>query len=157
MNTVRTRASPLVEVINGEIVAVVEIAAPPERVFGALTTAEIVNWWVNPGVFDTREWSGDVRVGGRWRAGGIVRGAPYALEGEFLEVDPPRKLVHTWHRVGAQEAPSTVRYELELIPAGTRLTLHHVGIHSPEASKGTTAGWETSLRSLTEKLAAGGR
>jgi len=25
---------------------------------------EITEWWVRPGVFDTREWSGDVRAGG---------------------------------------------------------------------------------------------
>ena len=37
-----------------QIVASVEIAAPPARVFNALCSAEIVNWWVNPGVFDTQ-------------------------------------------------------------------------------------------------------
>ncbi len=73
------------------------LASPaPERVFQALASKEIVDWWVRPGIFDTRERSGDVRVGGRWRASGLSMGKPYALGGEFLEVDPPRKLIRTW-------------------------------------------------------------
>jgi uncharacterized protein YndB with AHSA1/START domain len=78
----------------------VEVPATPERVFQALASKEIIQWWVRPGVFDTREWTGDVRVGGRWRASGIASGNPYALEGAFIEVDPPRKLAHTWIPVG---------------------------------------------------------
>src|SRR5215470_11426243 len=89
-------ARAVADLSNGSILASVEIAAPPERVFHALSSKEIVDWWVRPGVFDTREWTGDVRVGGRWQATGVARGAPYTLEGEFLEVDPPRKLVQTW-------------------------------------------------------------
>src|SRR5262247_4825402 len=101
-------ARAVADLTEGRILASVEIAAPPERVFRALSSKEIVDWWVRPGVFDTREWSGDVRVGGRWRASGMARGEPYVLEGEFLEVDPPRKLVHTWQRPGASGAPSVV-------------------------------------------------
>src|SRR5262245_24888501 len=99
MSEIKTHARAVADVVDGLIVASVEIARPPERVFQALSTPEITEWWVNPGVFDTREWSGDVRVGGRWSASGIARGAPYTLEGEFLEVDPPRKLVQTWSRL----------------------------------------------------------
>jgi uncharacterized protein YndB with AHSA1/START domain len=157
MTMAGAQAEVLAEVIDGEIVATVEIAAAPERVFRALSTAEIVNWWVNPGVFDTRAWSGDLQVGGRWRATGMARGAPYVLEGEFLEIDPPRKLVHTWHLAGAQEASSTVTYTLERIAIGTRLTVHHAGIYSSEVNKGTTAGWDASLRKLAKELAGAGR
>ena len=98
---------------GGYVLATVEIAASPERVFHALASKEIVDWWVRPGVFDTREWTGDVRVGGRWQATGVARGQPYILEGEFLEVDPPRKLVHTWHLLGVPGEPTTVTYLLE--------------------------------------------
>src|SRR5215831_13290355 len=131
MSTIESsRARAVADLTEGLILASVEIAVPPERVFRALTSTEIVDWWVRPGVFDTREWSGDVRVGGRWRASGIGRGRPYALEGEFLEVDPPRKLVHTWHPVGSPDAPSTVTYIVEPAGQGTRLTLRHTGMSS---------------------------
>ena len=71
MSDIKTHARAVADVIDGLIVASVEIARAPDRVFQALTTPEIIDWWVNPGVFDTREWTGDVRVGGRWKASGI--------------------------------------------------------------------------------------
>ena len=99
-----SRARAVADVTDGLILATVDIAATPERVFKALASKEICEWWVRPGVFDTREWTGDVRKGGRWRATGIGHGRPYAIEGEFLEVDPPNKLVHTWQPVGRPRA-----------------------------------------------------
>ena len=51
----------------GSILATVEVAASAERVFRALASREIVDWWVRHGVFDTTQWQGDVRIGGHWR------------------------------------------------------------------------------------------
>jgi uncharacterized protein YndB with AHSA1/START domain len=152
MSEIRTHARAVADIVDGLVVASVEVAAPPERTFQALASREIVDWWVNPGVFDTREWTGEVRVGGRWRASGVARGDAYALEGEFLEVDPPRKLVHTWHAVGAPGAPSTVTYLLEPIAGGTRVTVRHSGIVSPEQANNTSLGWLTSFDRLAEML-----
>jgi uncharacterized protein YndB with AHSA1/START domain len=145
-------ARAVADLSNGSILATVEIAASPERVFQALASREIIDWWVRPGVFDTREWTADVRVGGRWRASGIGRGRPYSLEGEFVEIDPPRKLVHTWHPVGSPDPPSVVSYVLEPAGSGTRLTLRHTGMTSRDASAANAMGWETSLARLAEKL-----
>lgn len=149
-----SRARGVADLAEGIILAGVEITAPPERVFQALASKQICTWWVRPGVFDTREWTGDVRAGGRWRASGVGKGNSYALEGEFLEVDPPRKLVHTWHGVGAPGAPSTVTYLLERLDGGTRVTLRHAGLVAPEVCKNTCIGWETSFERLGEILAA---
>jgi uncharacterized protein YndB with AHSA1/START domain len=155
MSTIKTGpARAVADLSDGSILASVEIAAPPERVFRALSSKEIVDWWVRPGVFDTREWSGDVRVGGRWRASGVAYGQPYALEGEFLEVDPPRKLVHTWQRADVPGATTTVTYLLERLDGGTRITLRHVGFVPPQAGSNVGAGWETSFTRLAELLAA---
>jgi uncharacterized protein YndB with AHSA1/START domain len=137
---------------RGEITGSVEIAATPERVFKALASKEIIDWWVRPGVFDTREWTGDVRVGGKWRSSGIARGQPYAIEGEFIEVDPPRKLVHTWHLVGAPGAPTTVSFVLDPVDGGTRITLRHSGFVPPDTGANTGTGWETSFERLAEIL-----
>jgi uncharacterized protein YndB with AHSA1/START domain len=41
------------DLAEGYILASVEIAARPERVFRALASDEIVDWWVRPGVFHT--------------------------------------------------------------------------------------------------------
>jgi uncharacterized protein YndB with AHSA1/START domain len=152
MSEIKTRARAVADLIDGRIVASVELATTPERVFQALASREIVDWWVNPGVFDTREWSGDVRVGGQWRASGIARGQPYTLEGKFLEVDAPRKLVQTWHLAGAPGTPSTVTYLLEPIDGGTRLTVHHQDIVAPDQRSNVGAGWRSSFERLAEIL-----
>ncbi len=56
MTTIKqSRARAVADLAEGEILASVEIAAPPERVFRALASKEIVDWWVRPGVFNTTE------------------------------------------------------------------------------------------------------
>jgi uncharacterized protein YndB with AHSA1/START domain len=147
MSEIKTRARAVADLIDGCVVASVELATTPERVFLALASPEIIDWWVNPGVFDTREWIADVRVGGAWRASGIARGQPYALE-----VDPPRKLVQTWHMAGAPGTPSTVTYLLEPITGGTRLSVRHSGITAPDQRSKVGAGWRTSFDRLSEIL-----
>lgn len=156
------RARAVADLPGGLVLATVVLAAAPERVFRALASAEITRWWVRPGVFDTREWQGELRAGGRWYAAGEARasgatgerlgGHRYVIEGEFLEVDAPRKLVHTWHRLEAAGAPTTVTYLLEAEGAGTRLTLRHGTFTARATCQGTALGWETSLERLAAYL-----
>src|SRR5437870_1959122 len=154
MTEIRSGAArALADLVEGEILATVEIAAPPERVFRALASKEIVDWWVRPGVFDTREWTGDVRAGGRWRASGMTRGEPYVQEGAFLEVESPQWLVHTWEGAGKPKAASTVTYLVEPIDGRTRVTLRHLGFASRDMCSAFAIGWETSLERLAEILA----
>ena len=154
MSTINiTAARAVADPAEGQLLACVEIEADPERVFRALTSEEITAWWVRPGVFDTREWSGNVRVGGRWRAAGVSRGQPYVQEGEFLEIEPPQKLIHTWDGAGKPDTPSTVTYLLERFEKGTRLTIRQTGFVSRDVSNSFAIGWETSLNRLAEILA----
>ena len=149
----RGAARAVADLSEGAILASVEIAASAERVFETLASPEIAKWWVKPGVFDTREWIGEARVGGRWRATGMmVDGQRWALEGEFLEVDPPHRLVHTWVTPESLGAPSVVTYLLERIEGGTRLTLRHTGVSQPDACMGACMGWESCLTHLALQL-----
>jgi len=85
-STVRnSQARAVADLAAGEILASVEVAAAPERVFDALASNEIANWWQGEGLvaFRTTEWTGDVRVGGRWRASGVVdEGKPWQEDGQ---------------------------------------------------------------------------
>jgi uncharacterized protein YndB with AHSA1/START domain len=152
-STTNGKARAVADTVQGRLVASVELAAPPEQVFRALASKEVIAWWVRAGVFDTREWAGELCVGGRWRASGVARGQHYAIEGEFLKIDPPRQLVHTWHLVGTPNASTTVTYDLEPLDRGTRLTLRHTGFTSAETCTNTAIGWETSFEQLAESLA----
>ena len=74
-------------------------------------------------------------------------------ESEFLEVESPRWLVHTWERAGKPGVASTVTYLLEPTDGGTRVTLWHRGFASRDMCSAFAIGWETSLERLAEILA----
>src|SRR6267142_3818 len=77
----------------------VQIAAPPERVFQAITDpTHLLRWWGQQGMYHGTKWCIDLSPGGQWRCEGVrdTDGSTYHVRGEYLEVDPPRLLVHTW-------------------------------------------------------------
>jgi uncharacterized protein YndB with AHSA1/START domain len=96
------------------VIAEIFIAAPPARVFQAISDPEqLPKWWGQDGLYHVTKSTADVRPGGKWRSEGVgADGKTFYVEGEYLEVDPPRKLVHTW--VGSYDPTRTVVYwELE--------------------------------------------
>lgn len=127
----------------------VRIQARPETVF---------EFFVDPQKM--RRWKGteaelDPRPGGRYRVSGIAGGA--TVVGEFVEIDPPRRLVFTWGWEGDEEVPpgsSTV--EVTLTPDGDATVLHLVHRDLP-AGQGPShmEGWEHFVARLVE--AAAGR
>jgi uncharacterized protein YndB with AHSA1/START domain len=147
------KARAAADLSSGLILASVEIAASPRRVFDALTSADVIEWWVRPGVFDTRTWDGDVKPGGRWRTSGVGPRGPYVLAGTYTVVKSPERLTHTWEDPEHPNVVSTVDYCLERTEAGTRITLRHEGVHPELVCANTCTGWETSFARLNEMLA----
>lgn len=136
-------ARAVADVTKGMLLASVEIAAPPERVFKALASEDLTKWWGSADTYRTTKWTGDVRVGGAWKTEGIGSdGKPFAVTGEFLEVDPPNKLVQTWKYPWGDSNVTTLTYRLERIEGGTRLVLRHEGFTSEADCNGHTIGWE---------------
>lgn len=109
------------------VLAEIFIAAPPARVFQAISDPnQLPKWWGQDGLYRVTKSTMDLRPGGKWRSDGVgTDGTSFYVEGEYLEVDPPRLLVHTW--VGSfHPVKTTVRWELEphtvhgLHPSGPR-------------------------------------
>jgi uncharacterized protein YndB with AHSA1/START domain len=100
---------------NDAVLAEVFIAAPPERVFQAITDpTQMPLWWGRQGLYRITEWKADVRPGGKWQSDGVgTDGTSFRVEGEYLEVDRPRLLVHTWITSYAATMKTVVRWELE--------------------------------------------
>jgi uncharacterized protein YndB with AHSA1/START domain len=140
-------ARAVADITAGSILASVEIAVPPERVFQALTTEEVTKWWGSEELYRTTRWSSELKVGGRWRSEGRgADGHAFAVEGEYLEIDAPRKLVQTWKPDWDQGQVTTITYRLEAIENGTRLTLRHDGFGERSAScDNHSRGWERVL------------
>jgi uncharacterized protein YndB with AHSA1/START domain len=98
------------------VVAEIEIAAPPQRVFAALTDPAQNQEWGRSEAFQITLWEMDPRVGGAWRFVSLESGKnrEYVHHGEVLEFDPPRVLAYTWFATW-HEPPSqrtVVRWEL---------------------------------------------
>lgn len=143
------------------VVGEVFIAAPPARVFAAITDAsQIPRWWGQNGLYRITEWKADVRPGGKWSSVGVsADGSSFTVGGEYLEVDPPRLVTHTWIASWCGDLETVVRWELEpadvhgLHPSGPRragtgtlLKIRHTGFAGvPESAKNHAQGWTRVL------------
>jgi len=120
------------------------IKATPERIWRALTDPQELEGYGYGGRYDV-----DVRAGGEYRVGAtdqmLQAGAPELMvDGEYLEVEEPRRLVQTWHALFDEqmtaEPPTRMTYELEPGKGGvTTLTLTHQVDGAPLAA-GITSG-----------------
>ena len=141
-------ASTIVTPDQHAVVSEIEIAAPPERVFQALTRSDqLMRWWTNE-VCQAELWELDGRPGGRWHARMksetlVINGTSvFEANGEILEFDPPRLLVYTWITNWSPPAtpPSVVRWELAPAGKGTKVKMTHSGL-TPELAKDYSGGW----------------
>ena len=92
----------------------------------------------------------DLRPGGRYRLSmedpsGVVR----SVGGEYVEVDPPRRLVYTWaseSHDAETDAATLVTVEFrELSPDETAVILTHTGFADGERRDLHREGWELCL------------
>jgi uncharacterized protein YndB with AHSA1/START domain len=132
------------------IVSEIQIAAPPERVFKALTDASELKRWFSSPECPAKFWEMDARVGGRYgyktEAGSIVVNnvREFECHGEIEECDPPRLLVYTWIANWHDDKSSrtVVRWELTPKSGGTHVKVTHSGLaHLPIARKDYSGGW----------------
>jgi uncharacterized protein YndB with AHSA1/START domain len=127
-------ARAVADLDEGLILGSVTIAAPPERVFRALTSDEIVKWWGSDRTYRVTGWTSDLRVGG-----------------EYLEIDPPRKLIQTWVYDWGDRHVTKLTYRLQPTSEGTKVTTRHEGFKDqPESCSSHADGWERVLDWLAQ-------
>jgi uncharacterized protein YndB with AHSA1/START domain len=140
------------------ILAEIFIAAPPERVFQAVSDPQqLSRWWGENSLYRITDRSADLRPGGKWWCAGMgVDGTKFSVEGEYLEVDPPRRLVHTWVASYMANVKTVVHWDLVpqavhgLHPSGpkkagtgTLVKLRHVGFAgNPQQAIDHGQGWK---------------
>lgn len=146
---------------NDAVVAEIFIAAPRERVFQAISDpAQTSQWWGQKGMYRVTGGHADVRPGGKWISKGRGDdGTEFHVSGEYLEVDPPRLLVHTWTSSYDSSLNTVVRWELEprsihglqqggpnKMGMGTLVKLHHSGFAgNVKSATGHSDGWKRVL------------
>jgi uncharacterized protein YndB with AHSA1/START domain len=137
----------------------IDIAAPPSRVFEALTTSDQLMRWFTDASCPVKFWQMDARLGGRYsyateKGNFVVNGvSEFHCHGEILEFDPPRLLVYSWigNWHNDPQRKTVVRWELTPIANGTHVTVTHSGLaQGPEARKDYSSGWSGVVEKLKQ-------
>ncbi len=126
----------------GVVEVSVHIAASPETVFPYFT---------DPGRYV--QWMGEHATlepvpGGRYR---VVMRDGVEVVGEFVEVEPPRRLVFTWgwaHDLAVAPGSTRVVVSLDAEDGGTRVVLRHYDLPTDEQRAHHRDGWDMYLHRL---------
>jgi uncharacterized protein YndB with AHSA1/START domain len=143
-----------IESFKPATVYTIYIAASPEKVWQALTTAEFSRKY-----FFGFAVEAELKVGGSF----IIRtpDGSVHIDGEVIECDPPRRLSVTWNvnwpELIERLGPTLVSYEIE--PAGDAVRLTMTESHDrpldDDILSGGRQGWPAILSSLKSLLETG--
>lgn len=142
-----------------EIVITRAFDAPAWIVFEAITKAEYISrWWAPRSRGEMVSCESDMRVGGKWR--NVMRannGYLVGFSGEYLELDPPHRIVQTEIFDPFPDAGSVVTVTLTEEGGRTTLTSHvrygSRAIRDQVIGSGMEHGMRESYLQLTEVVA----
>jgi uncharacterized protein YndB with AHSA1/START domain len=128
------------------------IDASPEAVWEFLVDPQKATRWMGERA------TFEARPGGLYRVD-VIPGN--TAVGEFVELDPPSRLVFTWGwepgGVDTRVAPGSSTVEIELVPSGegTTLRFRHYGLPNEEAAQSHAHGWDHYLDRLATAVGGG--
>jgi uncharacterized protein YndB with AHSA1/START domain len=152
---------------HDSVICEVEIAAPADVVFRALTQADLLKqWWDgSDGPCRVKLWEFEPRLGGRHRhvaydpAGKMqINGlSEFEVHGEVVEFDPPRTLAYTWfanfHSLAGHA--TLVRWELTPTAGGTVVRMTHSQLKPLTEGASYAQGWPGVIEHLKRFAEAG--
>jgi uncharacterized protein YndB with AHSA1/START domain len=127
------------------------LAAPPERVWRALTDPAALAAWFWPARLAPTAEVDRVEAGGRYRIASSAAGM--AVAGGYVAVERPRRLELTWNWDGEAEE-TRVTIELAPVEGGTGLSLRHEGFADDATRDDHVQGWSDCLDRLPGWLAS---
>ena len=141
----------------------------PEKIFNAWLNPDMMRKW-----FFTLEGTNQVaqnnpQVGGTWEIIDRRAGKDYRAIGEYLEIDPPKKLVFTFKMPQFSEFEDTITVTLKELPQGCEMTFsqeinveHEVNWTKADIEKAlveshdqTEQGWNYMFMGLKELVETG--
>ncbi len=122
--------------------------APKERVFRAWTDpAELGRWWRLGDGWTTPLVEMDLRAGGKFVISNQhPSGDMLVVRGEFRVVDPPERLVYTWHIEKSSFPETIVTVEFRALGDKTEVVVTHQLL--TEMGPSALAGWNAALENL---------
>jgi uncharacterized protein YndB with AHSA1/START domain len=126
------------------------IKATPEQLWHAITDTQMRRKW-NFGAVVTSDWKKGSAIKGRG-------GESVIFEGEVLEIDPPRRLVHTmvalWGEDVKAEGTSRVTWEITQVRDSCRLLVTHDQLREG-ANDQLYGGWPMALSGIKTLVETG--
>ncbi|WP_439587890.1 SRPBCC family protein [Hydrogenophaga sp.] len=133
------------------------LPAPPERVYRAFLDPDAMPKWLPPHGFTGRVLQMDARVGGSYRMQftNFSNGQSHAFGGEYLELVPNERIVHT-DKFDDPNLPGEMRVTLtfKAVSVGTELHVEQTGIPAVIPVEACYLGWQESLQLLTLLVSA---
>ena len=135
------------------------LAVPVEAVFAAWSDPDSLAVWMCPSDgMQPASVELDFRPGGRFQI--VMHGdRDYAHHGEYLEIDPPSRLVFTWHSEFVPAGEEKTRVTVEIAAAGpgrAHLRIIHDELPDTDTYDGHVAGWGRIADELARHLEATG-
>ena len=151
LSTIKRRAEEETMAERPTFVYVTYIESSPERVWEALTDADLsAQYWGHSNVSD---W----QPGSTWEHRRVDGSGIADVAGTVLEATPPRRLTMTFDAPGETPpgGPSTVTFDIEPYHEIVRVTVTHVNLPDDEALTAVSAGWPAVCANLKSLLETG--
>jgi uncharacterized protein YndB with AHSA1/START domain len=126
------------------------IRTDPDRLWEAITDPE-----------QTRRYFYGLAVTSDWKPGSSLKhvmpdGKSTTIEGKVLEIEPGKKLVHSFATTGVSDAPTRVTWEIEPMGSVTLLTITHDDFEGEtETYRSVARGWNPVVSGLKTLLETG--
>ncbi|NCT11603.1 MAG: ATPase [Rhodobacterales bacterium] len=131
-------------------------AAPPARLWRALTEPALLLQWQGMPSHPIIEAEVDLRVGGRWRwAWRHPSGNLMVASGEYLLLDAPHRMIHTeLFEEDWTDGPTTITTDLIPTEAGTRMVADILYTGPRGRDMAMASGMEHGMHICYDQLAA---
>jgi uncharacterized protein YndB with AHSA1/START domain len=131
--------------------------SPPERVFDAFTSEEVMRrWWHAGSDWETPEARVDLRIGGEVRV--VMRNphkdVKYGGGGVYTEIEPPSRLAFTWiWDDDRDQVEQLIVIDFEEDEGATNVRFTHENLWNDEALRDHERGWNLTFDNLERVFA----
>ena len=119
----------------------------PERLYKAFLDPEAMAKWLPPNGFTGKVDKMDARVGGSYHMSftNFTTGSIHSFGGEYLELVPGKRIVHTDRFDKGLVGTMTVTVEIKKVMVGTELHVTQEGVPDAIPAEACYLGWGESL------------
>jgi uncharacterized protein YndB with AHSA1/START domain len=119
----------------------------PERLYKAFIDPQAMVKWLPPNGFTGNVDKSDVRVGGSYHMSftNFSTGSSHSFGGEYLELVPGKRIVHTDRFDAGLVGTMTVTIEIKKVTVGAELHVTQEGVPDAIPAEACYLGWGESL------------